>query len=94
VASFARDVADAARGGDEAAVEIWTQAGRELARSAIAAGRSAGVDRPVSFAGALFGAGELLLASFRAELPDVRAPLGTASTAPRGSSSVRHCSKP
>jgi N-acetylmuramic acid 6-phosphate etherase len=78
VASFAREVADAARAGDEAAAEIFAQAGRELARSALAAGRHAGVDGPVAFAGGLFAAGELLLASFRAELSgDVRPPLGT-----------------
>lgn len=77
VASFARDVADAARAGDAIAAAIWADAGRELARTASAAARRAGVDGPVSFAGSLFDAGELLLASFRAALGGVRAPLGT-----------------
>jgi N-acetylglucosamine kinase-like BadF-type ATPase len=78
VASFARDVADAARAGDGAALAIWAEAGRELARSAVAAARQAGVDGPFSFAGGLFDAGELLLAPLREALPDLRAPLGDA----------------
>jgi N-acetylmuramic acid 6-phosphate etherase len=94
VASFARDVADAARGGDEAAVEIWTQAGRELARSAIAAGRSAGVDGPVSFAAPSSAPASSSSRRFARSCPTCARRSAPASTAPRGSSSVHHCSKP
>ena len=78
IAGFARDVADAARDGDERRAAIWEAAGRELARTAAAARDRLGIDGPVSYAGGLFDAGELLLAPLRAELGDVRAPLGDA----------------
>jgi N-acetylglucosamine kinase-like BadF-type ATPase len=78
IAGFAREVADAARDGDAVALAIWADAGRELAQTALAAARRAGVDGPFSYAGGLFDAGELLLESFQAELGDVRAPLGSA----------------
>jgi N-acetylglucosamine kinase-like BadF-type ATPase len=78
IASFARDVADAAHDGDADALEIWADAGRELALTAAAARDRLGIDGPVSYAGGLFAAGELLLESFRAELGDVRPPAGDA----------------
>jgi glucosamine kinase len=78
IAAFARDVADAAHAGDERARSIWVDAGRELAQTASAAARRAGIDGPFSYAGGLFAAGELLLGSFRETLGDVRAPLGDA----------------
>ena len=77
IAGFARDVADAARDGDEQARAIWDEAGRELARTAAAARDRLGIDGPVSYAGGLFDAGDLLLEPFAAELGgEVRAPLG------------------
>ncbi len=78
IASFARDVADAARDGDAIARGIWEAAGRELAETARAAARRAGVDGPVTYAGGLFDVGDLLLDPFRAELGEVREPLGDA----------------
>ena len=78
IASFARDVAAAARAGDPIAAGIWSEAARELAETARAAARSAGIDGPFSYAGGLFAAGELLLAPLRAALPGLRPPLGSA----------------
>jgi N-acetylglucosamine kinase-like BadF-type ATPase len=78
IAAFASDVSDAARDGDEAARSIWADAGRELARTAAAARDRIGIAGPVSYAGGLFEAGELLLEPFRAGIGDVRAPLGDA----------------
>ena len=80
VAAFTRDVADLARGGDEAAAAIFAAAGAELARTVTAA-----IDRTsppvdvVSWSGGVFAAGELILAPLRAHLPagvELRAPLG------------------
>ena len=88
VAAFTRDVADLARGGDEAAAAIFAAAGRELAhgtaatRAPVAPGRrSAAPRRPVvvSWSGGVFAAGELILDPLRAHLPagvELRAPLG------------------
>jgi N-acetylglucosamine kinase-like BadF-type ATPase len=76
VAAFAAEVAEAARAGCEPARAIWTTAGSELATSAIAAAERAlgpGTPAPVSWAGGLFGAGDLLLAPLRRHLAD-RAP--------------------
>ena len=79
VASFARDVAAAARAGDAAACDIWAAAGRELARTAVAAARQVGSDGPFSFSGGLFAAGDLLLDPLRDALPaPLRAPCGDA----------------
>jgi N-acetylglucosamine kinase-like BadF-type ATPase len=79
VASFARDVADAAHAGDAAALGIWAAAGRELARTAVAAARQVGVDGPFSFSGGLFAAADLLLEPLRDALPGaLRAPVGDA----------------
>ena len=78
IAGFAREVADAARGGDDVARAIFGEAGRELARTAAAARDRAGLDGPVAYAGGLFDVGELLLEPLRAALGDVRAPLGDA----------------
>ena len=121
IAAFARDVAEAARAGDEVAAAVWDEAARELAETARAAARgarpadpgSAASRRPparspprlarpaaspprlarpdlpaaasraddstaaISYAGGLFAAGDLLLAPLRAELADLRPPLGT-----------------
>ena len=67
VAAFARCVADAARRGDEVAASIWAEAARELATSAAACAHRLFRDTdpvPVSWAGGLFSADDLLLAPF------------------------------
>jgi N-acetylglucosamine kinase-like BadF-type ATPase len=79
IASFARDVADAARDGDAVALRIIEEAARELAATALAAARKAGVaGGPFSYAGGLFAAGDLLLEPLRDALPGLRPPLGDA----------------
>ncbi|MER6948213.1 BadF/BadG/BcrA/BcrD ATPase family protein [Nonomuraea sp. NPDC000554] len=79
IAGFAVDVAEAARAGDAIAAAIWTEAGRLLAESTLAALRRTGIEKaPVSWTGALFSAGGLMLDPFTAALPglDVRPPRG------------------
>ena len=80
VAAFTRDVADLARGGDEAATAIFAAAGAELARTVTAAiDRTSPPVEVVSWSGGVFAAGELILAPLRAHLPagvELRAPLG------------------
>ena len=80
IASFARDVADAARAGRGRAGDLERRPARELARTALAAAPTArGVDGPFSFAGGLFAAGDLLLDPLRGRLAgELRAPLGDA----------------
>lgn len=87
VANFAREVAEAARGGDVAASEIWAIAAREVAQTATAA-----LDQvftpdttvTVSWTGNLFDAGDLMLQPFQRQVavmwPAARllAPKGTA----------------
>jgi N-acetylglucosamine kinase-like BadF-type ATPase len=85
LAQLSRQVAAAARAGDEAAIGIFRDAGRELALICDALRHAlkfeAGETVPVSYSGGAFSAGELLLAPFtdalRAASPqfDVRAPL-------------------
>jgi N-acetylglucosamine kinase-like BadF-type ATPase len=80
---FAPSVARAAGEGDPVALRIWDDAGRLLARAALAA--SAALDPVYSWAGRLFDAGELVLAPFqetiRAVHPDaVFAPPAGSST--------------
>ena len=82
LAEFAVDLASLVRAGDPAATDLLATAGREAARSAIAAGRNAlpagpsaaladrhGGDAPlrVALAGGLRQAGEALIDEFRAE---------------------------
>jgi N-acetylglucosamine kinase-like BadF-type ATPase len=74
VAAFAPLVADAARRGDAAARAIWTEAASELATSAAACARRlfpAGIPVPISWAGGLFGAEDLLLGPFLERLSDL-----------------------
>jgi N-acetylglucosamine kinase-like BadF-type ATPase len=87
VASFARDVAEVAAGGDAAARSILETAGRELAVTACAALERAfdsGDAAAVSYSGSVFEAGPPLADSFARELarrrPDVKllAPGGDA----------------
>ncbi|UGS36305.1 N-acetylglucosamine kinase [Capillimicrobium parvum] len=79
VASFAPDVAAAARDGDPVAIAIWARAGDGLARSVAAACErtfAEGSEVDVVRLGNLWGAGDLLDAPFRAGLaarwPDAR----------------------
>jgi len=67
---FAPSVADAARAGDVIAQSIWHEAGQHLALTAAAAARD--IQPVFSWAGGVFGAGELILESFRSELLAVR----------------------
>lgn len=71
IAAFAPDVLAAARDGDPQSVEIWADAGRELATTVAAAARlamPAATIVPVGIAGGLFDAGELLRAPFEVQL--------------------------
>ncbi len=86
VASFAPAVAEAAHAGDATARNIWTQAGADLAHSAVAALKrlfSPGVPADVAPLGNLWKAGDLLREPFERELirrwPAARivAPAGT-----------------
>lgn len=88
LASFAPDVAAAARAGDPFAVVIWRRAGRHLAASALAA-LAEGLPQRVALSGGLVSAGELLVDPFREALAasgvtevrveDARAPLAGAA---------------
>lgn len=87
VAAFARQVAEAARRGDEISHSIWAEAAAELATSAAACARRlfpAGEPVAVSWSGGLFAADDLLLEPFlgrlAALLPDAvpRPPAGDA----------------
>lgn len=68
VAGFAREVAECARQGDEAALEIMQYAGRTLGELvSFVAGRvfSREDEFPVALAGGVFGAGELVIGPLR-----------------------------
>ena len=87
VAAFAPDVAVAARAGDATAAAIWTDAANELATTTVAAMAGVfpvGAPVPVSWAGGLFQATDLLLPPFVDEIlarwpaAEVRAPAGDA----------------
>jgi N-acetylglucosamine kinase-like BadF-type ATPase len=71
LASFAPDVAAAARDGDPVAKGIWERAGRHLAETAAAA-LIDGVPPVASWAGALFSAGALLSRPFHETLRGLR----------------------
>lgn len=70
VAAFSRDVAKAAAEGDAEAATIWSEAGRELARTVVAATTALAGPAPttMSWAGGLFDVGALLLDSFSEEV--------------------------
>lgn len=72
LAQFSRLVAEAAAQGDEAAVEIFRHAARELAQIAEALRRKLGYETgeavKLSYSGGAFSAGELLQEPFRAAL--------------------------
>lgn len=82
LASFAPSVGDAARAGDVVAARIWTEAGRHLGQTAVAA--ATGLDPVFSWGGRLFDAADLLMEPFRGTvctlLPDAH------FTPPRGTS--------
>lgn len=66
LASFAPDVAAAARSGDPVAESLLTRAGKLLGQAAVAG--SARVPARISWGGGLFRAGDLLLDPFRREV--------------------------
>jgi glucosamine kinase len=71
IASFAEEVAVAARAGDALSAELWRQAGEYLARALLAAYRqvAVGYSPPrVSGVGSLFAAGDLLFVPLMAAL--------------------------
>jgi len=85
VASFAEDVARAAEAGDEYARTILADAATELAISTCAAAArlfEPGEEVLVSYAGSVFGAGELIAAPFRREV-EARLP-GSSIVEPEG----------
>ncbi|TMR09526.1 hypothetical protein ETD86_43220 [Nonomuraea turkmeniaca] len=83
LASFAPCVGEAARAGDPVARRIWTEAGRQLGQTAVAA--ATGLDPVFSWGGRLFDAADLLMEPFqetvRESLPGARftPPLGTSA---------------
>ncbi|MEU6710969.1 BadF/BadG/BcrA/BcrD ATPase family protein [Nonomuraea sp. NPDC046802] len=83
LASFAPSVAEAARAGDPVSRRIWTEAGRQLAQTAVAA--ASGLEPVFSWGGRLFDAADLLMEPFQsavsALLPGARfaAPRGTSA---------------
>jgi N-acetylglucosamine kinase-like BadF-type ATPase len=82
LASFAPAVGEAARAGDPVAREIWTEAGRQLAQTAVAAAK--GLEPIFSWGGRLFEAADLLMEPFQ---DTVRALLpGATFVPPRGTS--------
>ncbi len=107
VAAFARPVALAAEQGDPDALRIWSHAARHIADAAVAAMRGAGLRNQsgtgravsISYTGALFEAGPVLLRPFEAALqqadPRVKLtePLSDALTGAAELAAVRHPSK-
>ncbi|WP_327583059.1 hypothetical protein OHA25_45330 [Nonomuraea sp. NBC_00507] len=83
LAAFAPCVGEAARAGDAVARRIWTEAGRQLGQTAVAA--AAGLEPVFSWGGRLFEAADLLMEPFqstvRESLPGARftPPLGTSA---------------
>ncbi|WP_188195027.1 N-acetylglucosamine kinase [Nonomuraea sp. SYSU D8015] len=83
LASFAPCVGEAARAGDPVARGIWTEAGRQLGLTAVAA--AGGLEPVFSWGGRLFDAADLLMEPFlsavREALPEARftPPLGTSA---------------
>ena len=77
LAEFAADIAELSRAGDAVASELLAGAGREAARSAVAAfgPRSPGSAEPLRIAltGGLVGAGDILFEAFRDEAARLRA---------------------
>lgn len=69
IAAFARDLADAANGGHAESIELWAEAGRELARTAIAAASRAEINSAaIVTTGGLFDVGDILQVPFSNEL--------------------------
>ena len=63
LASFTPSVAEAARAGDPVALQIWTEAGRQIGQTAVAA--VSGLDPLFSWGGRLFDAADLLMEPFQ-----------------------------
>lgn len=74
LAGFAREVVRSARTGDEVAIEILNDAGRELANAAIAVIRKLRMEKesfPIAYVGGVYGAGELVLGTMQKEIRSV-----------------------
>jgi N-acetylglucosamine kinase-like BadF-type ATPase len=69
LASFAPDVAAAARAGDPVARRIWAEAGRHLGQAAVAAAK--GLEPVFSWGGRLFDAADLLMEPFQSTVGDL-----------------------
>lgn len=67
VAGFARYVIEAAKGGDEVAIEVLKEAGEELGLAAVAVIRKLRMEKykfPIGIVGGIFNAGELIILPF------------------------------
>ncbi|MFC4119692.1 N-acetylglucosamine kinase [Nonomuraea zeae] len=82
LASFAPDVAAAARQGDRVARRIWTEAGRHLGQAAVAAAE--GLEPVFSWGGRLFDAADLLMEPFQDTVRELLP--GARFAPPRGTS--------
>jgi N-acetylglucosamine kinase-like BadF-type ATPase len=82
LASFAPCVGEAAREGDPVARRIWTEAGRQLGLTAVAA--ATGLDPVFSWGGRVFDAADLLMEPFQSTVRDLLP--GARFTPPRGTS--------
>lgn len=74
LAGFAREVVRAARTGDEVALEILEEAGKELAAAAIAVIKKLRMEKdefPVACVGGVYGAGDLVLGAMQKEITSV-----------------------
>ena len=71
IAGFSRGVIAAARDGDEVALQIVTEGGRELGKAAVAVIRKLKMEQDrfqVAFVGGVFSAGELIVAPLREQV--------------------------
>lgn len=74
IAGFSKLVIEAARGGDPVAINILTEAGRELGKAAATVVRKLKMEQErfqVAFVGGVFAAGELVIAPLREEITRV-----------------------
>lgn len=71
VASFAAEVAAAARDGDAEACGIWAEAGQALAKTLVAAARGVPGSKSLSWTGGLFSVGDLLREPFERRVAEM-----------------------
>ena len=87
IAGFSRNVIATARAGDEVALEILNEAGKELGKAAVAVIRKLKMEQDrfqVAFVGGVFAAGELIVAPLREQVMRVarKAFIGQPSFSP------------